>query len=563
MEPGVRGPHPVTSARRHPLRRIIKEAILDGKSLVEWSEYEGVALWWFVDHDFERTLRGDVATIGTLVSNNPVIYRTYEVYEAVAALLSRYVVGRQRVDLSPAPRTILATELLREWKQIRDPLTGEPRMGDGYLDSVTQELVAHRKCRVIATSPFNEGPHPRYRVSEGLRVAKEKIRLRPQVPYIPLEAFWHVDTWRKGATARRRFSAIWRNLRSSPRFVELLQGCGDQKEIIEQKLSYYFTRVFGRIAKFLDMSHRLLAAVRPNVVLMVNERSAFEMSLVVAARRAGVPTVAVQHGVIHPEHWNYVYEPGEVSPQGGDHSPFVPIPDQTAVYGEYDRRLLTTLGSFPANAVVVTGQPRYDVLALARHIYVRKDWAKRMGVPAESRLILWITHATDTPINEHTLITRALLRSVARVPNTFLLVKPHPDVDEVRLRVIRSAATEVGFRGLLLDRRVETLELLGVCDLMITKASTAVIEAAALGKPVIVFNPAKKLDAPDFVSSGIAAAVHREEDLAPTIVSLLDDASTMLRKGETYLKDHLAGRDGNATERVVNLVVDHLEKRAG
>jgi hypothetical protein len=67
-----------------------------------------------------------------------------------------------------------------------------------------------------------------------------------------------------------------------------------------------------------------------------------------AARRLGIPSLAVQHGVIYPNNPDY-YRPAH---------PGLVRPDVTCVFGSFERDLLIEGGQYHPATVVVTGSPR-------------------------------------------------------------------------------------------------------------------------------------------------------------------------------------------------------------
>ncbi len=98
----------------------------------------------------------------------------------------------------------------------------------------------------------------------------------------------------------------------------------------------------------------------PLLILLQNEYGWRERSLLVAAKENGIPTLAIQHGIIIPTHKGYMYTKEEISPNPSQYSLHCPIPDFTAVFGESYLDLLTKVSSYPSNRVIVTGPPRYD-----------------------------------------------------------------------------------------------------------------------------------------------------------------------------------------------------------
>ncbi|HJH26921.1 MAG TPA: hypothetical protein C5S37_09180 [Methanophagales archaeon] len=114
--------------------------------------------------------------------------------------------------------------------------------------------------------------------------------------------------------------------------------------------------------------------------------------------------------------------------------------------------------------------------------------------------------------------------------------------------------------AVLTPKESDTYEQLFVCDLMITRHSTTAMEAVALNKPIIILNLSGEPDPVEYVKEGVALGVYKEGDLKPTIEKLLKDDSELAKNRKKYIETYLYKIDGKATERVVNLIEEMLEK---
>ena len=128
------------------------------------------------------------------------------------------------------------------------------------------------------------------------------------------------------------------------------------------ELSLYFHILYPHLVKYIQMARKMIQSEKPDLVVLLNEFFWWERSLLIAAKMEGVPTLALQHGVISLQHNSYSYTEDEIDVGGDFRAPFCPIPDVTLVYGPHYKDMLTKLSSYPAYSVVATGQPRYDHL---------------------------------------------------------------------------------------------------------------------------------------------------------------------------------------------------------
>ena len=65
------------------------------------------------------------------------------------------------------------------------------------------------------------------------------------------------------------------------------------------------------------------------------------------------------------------------------------------------------------------------------------------------------------------------------------------------------------------------------------------------------------------MEQGVALGVYKKEDLRPTIMKLLKDDTELAENREKYVERYLYKIDGNATERVVELISKMVEKTNG
>jgi UDP-N-acetylglucosamine 2-epimerase len=265
---------------------------------------------------------------------------------------------------------------------------------------------------------------------------------------------------------------------------------------------------------------------------------------VAACRAAGVPTVAVQHGIVYPKYYSYRHGPGEDD---------CPRPDRTAVFGESARRLLVDMGGYDPRTLVVTGSPKFDeLLAFSRSRDRRKV---RAGLGVDDGLTLLLVASRYRGIRPtHPAIgpaLPALVRALESLDGVVALIKPHPaepaDAYEADLRT--------SGRVRIADPGAGLLDLMHAADAVVTVESLSAVEALVLGRPVLILQMPTNLRA--LVDSGVALGVAAGEDPAPALRRLLFDPATqegLDAARRRYLTEVAAGVDGGATGRIVALI---------
>jgi hypothetical protein len=205
--------------------------------------------------------------------------------------------------------------------------------------------------------------------------------------------YWSIKTWIKQHYATKYFGNVRKSFLENPEeFVALLE-----KHPPTREMHYYFNSLFGHVVKHIEIAKEVVSEQNPDLILVTSEYGFFERALVVAGELKGIPTLAIQHGNIGPLHKGYMYPKGNISAYGSVETPDCPIPDKTAVYGRYSYDLLTEMSAYPSSTAVITGQPRYDMLAVADRFFSREEFCGRLNLDPDRKIVLVATQSIPTP----------------------------------------------------------------------------------------------------------------------------------------------------------------------
>ena len=544
------------------LHTIPKTKIKDGKSLIELTTYNNVAMWWFVDVDFDihvNQLVNSMSSEKALIEKRSLIGHLkkssflYFMYEFFASSLCRLNVKLYGSKRSHKKNRILITAQNLQWRTIRDLSTKEFKKGDAFWDTTISMLRENNENEVITTYPLG------YSISD-LEVIMDKRKSQKDIVHKPFDVYWSLGVWKEGRKAKKYFSSLWKDLKNNENFKKLLKYEDIKFDLLEDRLSHYFITVFGIMVEYIEMAKRMIEEEKPDLILLVNEYGRFERTLVIAGKLKGVPVLAVQHGVIHPTHEGYMYAKDEISPEGSVKSPYCPIPDKTAVYGTYHKDILTKVSAYPEDSVVVTGQPRYDILYHADKIYDKEKFIKKYKINPDHKIILWTTQCHGLSEEENIKNFKAVFETMRNLKDVTLVIKQHPGEGRRYTKMIGKYLNKYKLNAVVMPKDSDTHEQIFVCDLMVTKNSTTAMEAVALNKPVIVLNLSGEPDEINYVEEGIALGVYNEKDLKPAIEKLLKDDSELAKNRGKYIEKYLYKIDGKATERVVNLIMQMIEE---
>lgn len=190
-----------------------------------------------------------------------------------------------------------------------------------------------------------------------------------------------------------RIHRQWRQLRDRPEFREALVFDGlPVGEIVRDWLDAQTARWLPQNVRHTRRETYFLRGLRPRAVLLTHEQ-AMNRPILSAAKRLGIPTVALQ---LRPFHvWDHAYL---LSRRDPEHSTC--LPDRLCVFSQEAKAFLVEQGAFDPSAVVVTGDPRGDALdengtAGERRAESAARMRRRWGVEGDRRVIGLACSPTD------------------------------------------------------------------------------------------------------------------------------------------------------------------------
>ena len=303
-----------------------------------------------------------------------------------------------------------------------------------------------------------------------------------------------------------------------------------------------FMSVIPTSARAIETAGRILDVESPDVVLVTYETGRFGLALVIEADRRGIPTVALQHGLIDERHNAYMTPAVTTCPSTG--AAAFAIADRTLVWGRQWQRVLTEVGPYPEDAVAITGNWRYDSIVENRED-IRAAFRSEMGYDPSQVVVLVLLSGFDVLG-----YVRICLECIGAMHGTVPLVKLHPAVDPEPTRTFLRSVS-LPDRTLVGERM--SAAILGA-DVVISQVSTAVSEAVFLGRPVVLvdFEGIGEVGGSAAVPMG-CLHVGREQDLGPALEAVLQDPAVRNRlaeEGRYAAREQFYIADGRAARRV-------------
>ncbi len=545
-------------------RNLHHEKLACGKSLLELSTYDGIAWWWnahfmfytYLDLRLEAGPRPKPLPIRIALS----LVRWFGIYidlvyslglKILIAVFRRIDGGNGRWAIRGRKRILFVSSDV-DWRDITDYEADSSRRGDALFHSIITLLKS--EYDFIAVYPLDVHP------IRGFRVAREKWRNR-EFRFLALNSYWKPRTWIKQRDAAAHFKRAWKLIKGDRKLRELCQIDGvDFYQQIKTDLALHFLVTLPLAVKYAQMGLDLVRSELPMLFLVKNEYGWRERSYaVIAPKKQGIPTMALQHGTIYPRHRGYIYLQRETSREGKVSSPYCPLPDRTLVGGQYYQRLLTELGGYPSSSILVTGQPRYDALADAKNRFPRNQYCEEYGIDPAHKIVLWATQCQGLGDEENERNYDAVFCTMKRLTGVTLVLKKHPGERREHIERAEQHLQDRAISVVIPSKDSNTYMHLACCDAMVTKSSTTATEAIVLDKPVIILNLSEEPDRVEYVREGVAHGVYRKEDLESAIKKALGGGGDLGGHRERFKQEYLMRCDGKATERVASIITSSMD----
>ena len=375
---------------------------------------------------------------------------------------------------------------------------------------------------------------------------------RNEVTCRPIEHYCDRRVHRSATAAAKGMQALWRDLRQDEDFKNSLTYRGVPLwRLLEHRLDYLF-RDYARTAfMHIEAVDRVLSCERPDAVLIEYEEGSYGRAAVVAARRRGVPTVGLQHGLHGGAHIPSYYFRKTAWETGGDVTA-CPIPTKTAVFGDVTYEYLTRVSAYPAESVAVTGTTIYDDALVFGTGADPVEMRRALGC-AEGSTVTVLSSIFTEAQDRVTFIETAL--GAIGDCGMQCIVKLHPRETETDWE---ATAERMG-----LDKpqvlRGRLWEAIAAADIVLSWYSSTIIDALLLRKPTVVLHLSGKNNPDDLASGGGVEIVDGRSELSAALGELVADSTRracLVAQGEQLLSQHLHLWDGGARKRIAVLLAE-------
>jgi hypothetical protein len=423
--------------------------------------------------------------------------------------------------------------------------TGTSEFVEMYLGQILEAFGAgEEEVRVIGV-----GPLVPFR-QRGFRAAfRDVLELDDGLrPFVSIRRYFSFSMGLTLLGASLSCWKMWRRFRRLPFLEHALQHRGVRlpKQALASFRDTFLLQLPWAIRSYREIEATLIQE-QPDLLVLYAEQSGLGRAAVAAACGQGIPSFAIQHGILYPRFYANEHSRDETGPEL-DGVDSVPIPTRTAVFGTLARDLLVDRGGYPPERLVVTGSPKFDALVAAGRHFSKEGTRRRLGLALDVPVL--VVASRYSAIGS---VFAELVRAAEAIDNLWLLVKPHQAERSDTYAAV--GAGERASRLRIVPPEENLLELLFASDGLVTVDSFASSEALVLGRPVIVVNLPSNLSA--LVERGVALGVPRGESIEDSLRQLLFDGELRLeleRRRRKYMEEFAYGADGSSTSRIVSAI---------
>ena len=242
-----------------------------------------------------------------------------------------------------------------------------------------------------------------------------------------------------------------------------------------------------------------------------------------------------------------------------------------AVWGANSRKIAITNG-YKSSQIVETGSPRFDGIVKVNWLDKANALLQGLDLQPTSKKIVYlpskgITDEYFTSRDEQIKIYELLSNIIDDLSNRYshsidLIIKLHRDE---KIEVFNEILPNAIFQKLVVTQDDVLYPLLQGCDLAITAASTAGLEAILFSKPLITINTTGRPDFYNYASEGAATSVADLCELSAEVENLLFDPvmiSLQQVHREKYILNETHTTDGNASIRIANLIANTIKGKS-
>lgn len=297
---------------------------------------------------------------------------------------------------------------------------------------------------------------------------------------------------------------------------------------------------------YLLAGEKLIKAVKPRYLVVAADVRLSELSLSYLAKIHNIPSITVSPRTIMFEKEPFKYNQS----------------DYISVTGQCAKDQLIKL-NVPPNKIIINGDPRYDYFSYLEKRYSTSNVFNKLGIKStKKKIILLISERPNLylPKKEKKDIFLQVSQVAKKIPNTILVIKPHPT--EKKYRLLEELKQWGITNAIVSDNKiVELFDLLKLSSVIVMVWSMTGIESMILRRPVMIINPHNK----DF-DKFIPYLKNKAAVQSDSIISLKNNLNIyldpnhpktkeLINLGLKFTEYYVKKPDGNAAQRISQHII--------
>lgn len=566
--------------------------ILDGKSLVELLEYEGYSLWWFVRQGFYEyclDILKNVQVIKLLLNeknikkilllNNDKEFISI-VKESTDGLKVRIKVNsrHQRFNILDYPKKIkiniseYVPRLIRVAQGFFKVMKINKKNGkknillmmhSADLTNLTDGIIGNTNFYTVLRAmnknkDYNIIPIDNATTKDAAwKGTKKNTKFSLPYDFFIFKSFFDFEIKKNLKRFRFRLRSLWGKLDKSDELQKvLIYEKINLYNIVKPSIKSYFFKGFSSFLgaiRNIEISKKLIRDCIIDATACIDENASSRF-LVFASDMCNIPSIGLQHGAIYTHHISYNYSKKDLYCYKNKLNCI--LPDKTAVFGKKFKNLLIENGNYKPSQIVVTGQPRTDILFENKDKYSKKALCNKFGIDYKKKLVVYASQRLKDPSELKKSISE-IVKSLKEINNAELIIKLHPAEENSFYNKLLS---NLKYKAII-TKNADIYELLFCSDLLISISSTVILEALIIGKPAIQLNLITNYDIFEDCGDKLFKKVVKESYLTQTIKDFFNVAVSgkIVEERKNFILDFYNGIDGKATDRFIQ-ALDNLLK---
>ncbi|MGN8645700.1 hypothetical protein ACTNEO_08510 [Gracilibacillus sp. HCP3S3_G5_1] len=218
---------------------------------------------------------------------------------------------------------------------------------------------------------------------------------------------------------------------------------------------YMLVKKVNFVIDHIEMMHQLLSKTAISSVI-ISSPNHFGRVMAFVARKHGVPTICLQHGIIANE-FGYLPKVATVD----------------AVYGQFEIDWYMQAGVLE-DEIKIIGHPRFDQ-RYKKSSFTQEQFRKHLKLDKRKKTLLLIVRG-----NRHLEKWKTLIAQLEKVLNLHIILRDFPDDEHHPLLLQHQTITSTG--------KIPLYDVLPHVDAVVSYTSTVALEAMLVGKPVFILH---------------------------------------------------------------------------